>query len=172
MFLCAYSVVWINLVNNDFIWSVTYSSYCSVLIRHFEKSLYKYTFEFDMKGNTSNKVRKNAPVNHFKDSNITSQWEGTFLLLKRRCSWIFFTVPLIFFFISSTIAPQNRSKRRALFSECGGAYERLLWDGWVWGWEGKKITVYSLQKLDYTTGTCLGITGNRDREDEGASRGT
>ncbi len=28
-------------------------------------------FEFDMKGNTSNKVRKKAPVNHF-ESNITS----------------------------------------------------------------------------------------------------
>ncbi len=41
-----------------------------------------------------------------------------------------FTVPLFFFFfISSTRAPKNKSKRRALFSECGGAYERLLWYG-------------------------------------------
>ncbi len=46
--------------------------------------------------------------------------------------------PDFFFFISSTSAPKNKSKRRALFSECGVAYERLLWDGWVWGWEGKK----------------------------------
>ncbi len=51
----------------------------------------------------------------------------------------FFTVPLIFFLISSTRAPKNKSKHRALFSECGGAYERLLW-------YRKKITVYSLQK--------------------------
>ncbi len=42
---------------------------------------------------------------------------------------IFFTVPLFFFFISSTSAPKNKSKCRALFSECGGAYERLLWYG-------------------------------------------
>ncbi len=63
----------------------------------------------------------------------------------------FFTVPLICFFISSTSAPKNKSKRRALFSECAGAYERLLWYGWVWGWEGKKITVYTLQKTLQTT---------------------
>ncbi len=44
-------------------------------------------------------------------------------------------VLLIFLFISSTCAPKNKSKRRALFSECGGAYERLLWYGWVWCWE-------------------------------------
>ncbi len=31
---CASSVVQINFVNNDFIWSVTYSSYCIVLIRN------------------------------------------------------------------------------------------------------------------------------------------
>ncbi len=35
-------------------------------------------------------------------------------------------VHLIFFFTSSTKAPKNKSKRGALFSECGGAYERLL----------------------------------------------
>ncbi len=32
-----------------------------------------------MKGNTSNQVWKNAPVNHFKESNITSKWECKFL---------------------------------------------------------------------------------------------
>ncbi len=55
----------------------------------------------------------------------------------------FFTLPLIllFFIISSTIAPKNKSKRSALFSECGGAYERLLWYGWVWGWEGKNHSI-------------------------------
>ncbi len=38
-----------------------------------------------MKGKTSNKVeKKNAPVNHFKETNITSEWEGIFLLLRRR----------------------------------------------------------------------------------------
>ncbi len=41
----------------------------------------------------------------------------------------FFTVPLIYFLISSTRAPKNKSKCRALFSECDGAYERLLWYG-------------------------------------------
>ncbi len=67
----------------------------------------------------------------------------------------FFTVPLIIFFIffiSSTSAPKNKSKRWALFSECGGAYEQLLWYGWVWGWEGKKKSLYThYKKLDYTT---------------------
>ncbi len=55
-------------------------------------------------------------------------------------------VPLIsnFFFIRSTIIPKNKSKRRALFSACGGAYERLLWYEYEAGKE--KITVYSLQK--------------------------
>ncbi len=33
------------------------------------------------------------------------------------------------FLISSTSAPKNKSKHGALFSECGGAYERLLWYG-------------------------------------------
>ncbi len=61
-----------------------------------------------------------------------------------------------FFLICSTRAPKNKSKRRALFSECGGAYERLLWCGWVWGLEEKKIYIYNTQythnkKLDYTT---------------------
>ncbi len=44
-----------------------------------------------------------------------------------------------FFFISSTIAPQNKSKHRALFSECGGAYERLLWDGEYEAGKEKKL---------------------------------
>ncbi len=37
VFFWASSVVQINLVNNGFIWSVTYPSYCIVLITHFEK---------------------------------------------------------------------------------------------------------------------------------------
>ncbi len=61
VFFCATSVVQIHFVNTDFIWSVTYSSYCIVLIRNFEKKLIKYTFEFDIKDNTSNKVRKKCP---------------------------------------------------------------------------------------------------------------
>ncbi len=70
MFFCATSVVQIKFANNDFIWSVTYSSYCIVLIRNIEgkNKLIKYTFEFDIKG----KMVKNAPVNHVKESNITS----------------------------------------------------------------------------------------------------
>ncbi len=44
VFFCATSVVQIYLANNDFIWSVTYYSYCSVLIRNFEeKKAYTYT---------------------------------------------------------------------------------------------------------------------------------
>ncbi len=43
-----------------------------------------------------------------------------------------------YFLISSTSAPKNKSKRRALFSESDSAYERLLLYGWVWGCEGKK----------------------------------
>ncbi len=59
---CATSVVQIQLfVNTYFIWLVTYSSYCIVLIRNFEKKLIKYNFEFDIKDNTSNKVRKKCP---------------------------------------------------------------------------------------------------------------
>ncbi len=69
----------------------------------------------------------------------------------------FFTVPLIFFFISSTRAPKNKSKQRALFSECGGAYERLFWYGWAWGWEGKKSKYTHYKKLDYTTGYWVGL---------------
>ncbi len=34
---CTTYVEQIKFVNNDFIWSVTYSSYCIVLIRHFEE---------------------------------------------------------------------------------------------------------------------------------------
>ncbi len=44
VFCCASSVVQINLVNNDFTWSVTYSSYCIVLIRKLEKKLIKIHF--------------------------------------------------------------------------------------------------------------------------------
>ncbi len=37
VFFCASSVVQMNCVNNDFIWSVIYSSYCIVLIRNLEE---------------------------------------------------------------------------------------------------------------------------------------
>ncbi len=54
-----------------------------------------------------------------------------------------------FLLISSTSAPKNQSKRGALFSECGGGYERLLLYGWVW----KNKSQYThYKKLDYTTG--------------------
>ncbi len=57
----------------------------------------------------------------------------------------FFTVTQIFyFFISSTSAPKNNSKRRALFSECGGMRGCSGADEYEAGKE--KITVYSLQK--------------------------
>ncbi len=59
VFFCASSVVQINLVNNDFIWSITYSSYCIVLIIIIKK------IEFDMKGHTSNKVRKKYSCKSF-----------------------------------------------------------------------------------------------------------
>ncbi len=41
VFFCASSVVQINLVNNYFIWSVTYYSYCIVLIK-IKKLLFWY----------------------------------------------------------------------------------------------------------------------------------
>ncbi len=57
----------------------------------------------------------------------------------------FFTVTqIIIFFISSTSAPKNKSKRRALFSECGGMRGCSGTDEYEAGKE--KITVYSLQK--------------------------
>ncbi len=53
-------------------------------------------------------------------------------VIKEKVLLNFFTVLLILiFFISSASAPKNLSKRRALFSESGGAYERLLWYGCV-----------------------------------------
>ncbi len=48
---------------------------------------------------------------------------------------------IIIFLISSTSAPKNNSKRRALFSECGGMRGCSGTDE-----AGKKKTVYSLQK--------------------------
>ncbi len=54
-------------------------------------------------------------------------------------------VLLIFFLISSTSAPKNSSKRRALFSECGGMRGCSGTDEDEAG-KKKKITVYSLQK--------------------------
>ncbi len=44
VFFCASSVVQMYLINNDFIWSVTYSSYSIVLIRNVEKKLIKIHF--------------------------------------------------------------------------------------------------------------------------------
>ncbi len=44
VFFCASSVVQIHFVNNDFIWLVTYSDYCMVLIGNFEKKLIKIHF--------------------------------------------------------------------------------------------------------------------------------
>ncbi len=81
-----------------------------------EKKAYKNTLlNLTWKVTLQIKSEKNAPVNHFKESNI-----------------------------------KNKSKRGALFSECGGAYERLLWYGWVRGWEGKNHSTH-YKKLDYTT---------------------
>ncbi len=51
---------------------------------------------------------------------------------------------IIIFLISSTSAPKNSSKRRALFSECGGMRGCSGTDEDEAG--KKKITVYSLQK--------------------------
>ncbi len=60
---------------------------------------------------------------------------------------LFYCAPNLFvFFISSTSAPKNKSKRRAQFSECGGAYERL---------ERKKSQYTHYKKLDYTTDCTL-----------------
>ncbi len=65
--LCS-SVVQINFVNNYFIWLVTYSSYCIVWIRYFEKKIHlNLTQKIQLQIN----LEKNAPVNHFKESNIT-----------------------------------------------------------------------------------------------------
>ncbi len=60
---CASSVEQIKFVNNDFIWSVTCSSYCIVLIRHFEeeKKSYKNTLLNLTWKVTSNKISKKCP---------------------------------------------------------------------------------------------------------------
>ncbi len=69
----------------------------------------------------------------------------------------FFTVPLIFlFFISSTSAPKNKSKRRARFSECA-----VLMRGCSGSMRlGRKIkSQYThYKKIDYTTDIYLYIT--------------
>ncbi len=58
---------------------------------------------------------------------------------------------LIFFFlISSTSAPKNKNKRRALFSECGGAYDYGM--GEYKAGKEKKSQYTHYKKLDYTTG--------------------
>ncbi len=45
---------------------------------------------------------------------------------KELLTFFYFAPKFFLFFISSTSAPKNKSKLRALFSDCGGAYERLL----------------------------------------------
>ncbi len=50
-----------------------------------------------MKGNTSNKDTKNTPVNHFKESNITSPMGRHIFVIEEKVLLNFFTVPLIVF---------------------------------------------------------------------------
>ncbi len=57
---------------------------------------------------------------------------------------------IIIFLISSTSAPKNISKHRALFSECG-VDERLLWMGEYEAGKEKKSQYTHYKKLDYTT---------------------
>ncbi len=67
------SVVQINLVNTDFIWSVT--SYSIVLIRNLEKKAYNIQFwiwHMTYFQYSHYKVKENPAVNHFKQSNISS----------------------------------------------------------------------------------------------------
>ncbi len=63
----------------------------------------------------------------------------------------FFTVTqIIIFLISSTSAPKNSSKRRALFSECGGMRGCSGMDEDEAG-KKKKSQYTHYKKLDYTT---------------------
>ncbi len=71
------------------------------------------------------------------------------------CYWgegapdFFFTVTqIIIFLISSTSAPKNSSKRRALFSECGGMRGCSGTDE---AGKEKKSQYTHYKKLDYTT---------------------
>ncbi len=48
-------------------------------------------------------------------------------------------------------------------SECGGAMGCPLWDGCVWGWEGKKAQYTHYKKLDYTTAPVHQITSGEDK---------
>ncbi len=56
---------------------------------------------------------------------------------------------IIIFLISSTSAPKNSSKRRALFSECGGMRGCSGTDE---AGKEKKSQYTHYKKLDYTTG--------------------
>ncbi len=72
------------------------------------------------------------------------------------CYWeegapeFFYCDPNYYFFISSTSAPKNNSKRRALFSECGGMRGCSGADEYEAGKE-KKSQYTHYKKLDYTT---------------------
>ncbi len=69
-----------------------------------------------MKGNTSNKVRLKFPC-----KSLWGVGNGKAHCKVQGAPDFFFTVTqIIIFLISSTSAPKNSSKRRALFSECGG----------------------------------------------------
>ncbi len=99
-----------------------------------------------MKGNTSNKVRLKFPCK--------SLW-GVGNGKAHFCYWgegapdFFFTVTqIIIFLISSTSAPKNSSKRRALFSECGGMRGCSGTDE---AGKEKKSQYTHYKKLDYTT---------------------
>ncbi len=71
-----------------------------------------------MKGNTANKVTQNAPVNHFKESNITC------FVIEEKVLRIFFTVPLFyvfFFLLAAQVLLKIKVSAERLFSESGGA---------------------------------------------------
>ncbi len=94
-----------------------------------------------MKGNTSNKVRENAPLNLFKESNMT-------FVIEEKMLWFFFTVPIFFiyiFLLAAQMLLKIKVSVERLFSECGGAYERLLWYGWAWGWEGNNHSILTTE---------------------------
>ncbi len=71
-------------------------------------------------------------------------------VIEEKVLLIFFTVTqIIIFLISSTSAPKNSSKRRALFSECGGMRGCSGTDE---AGKEKKSQYTHYKKLDYTTG--------------------
>ncbi len=100
-----------------------------------------------MKGNTSNQVWKNAPVNHFKESNITSKWECTFLEQekKEKMLLICFYCASNFFFL---LAAQELLKIKVSVEPCLVSVVVLGCSGTGEYEAGKeKITVYSLRKI-------------------------